>query len=324
MTRLQRRYLRYWGIDAAWLDGTAALVSERRPDVVVAASFDVLPCLAAAAGTTRVWYAADEYARHHLSMLRLGQPGTWRHLFEAAVAGLYERTYSAHVDRAWVVSGEERRALKFVTGIRAVDVVPNGVDAEYFQPGRERQTPRSCTFWGRLDAGPNIQAVTWFCRRVWPAVRREFPDARFAIYGFQPVPEVRSLASDSVSIIADIPDIRPVMRTHEIVVLPFVSGGGIKNKLLEAAALGLPIIASPLACGGLDGSAPIKLARSPAEWVQALRELWTDGERRRRLGADARNWVTATHTWEAAARAALAGLPALAPSPPGFAGGEGG
>ena len=74
LSYLQHRYLRYWGIDPGWLPATAKLVAERRPNVVVAASYDVLPCLAAAIGTTRVWYAADDYARHQLSMLRLTKP----------------------------------------------------------------------------------------------------------------------------------------------------------------------------------------------------------------------------------------------------------
>ena len=67
LSSLQHRYLRYWGSDPGWLRATARIVAQRRPDVVVAAGLDLLPCLAAAVGAARIWYAADEYARHHLT-----------------------------------------------------------------------------------------------------------------------------------------------------------------------------------------------------------------------------------------------------------------
>jgi glycosyltransferase involved in cell wall biosynthesis len=78
-----------------------------------------------------------------------------------------------------------------------------------------------------------------------------------------------------------------------VVVLPFVSGGGIKNKLLEAAA---------------TQTAQMALAKSPAEWARGLSELWADAERRKRCGAAAREWVVEHHSWETAARTAAAGL----------------
>src|SRR5207249_4653287 len=129
------------------------------------------------------------------------------------------------------VSEEERRAMRWVSGVRSVDVLANGVDADFFHSGDHAPQPCSCTFWGRLDAGPNIQAVTWFCRRVWPLVRREVPEARITLYGFNPTDEVLRLAGGGVSVVADVPDIRPEARRHAVAVMPFVSGGGIKNKL---------------------------------------------------------------------------------------------
>jgi glycosyltransferase involved in cell wall biosynthesis len=92
------------------------------------------------------------------------------------------------------------------------------------------------------------------------------------------------------------------------VVLPFVSGGGIKNKLLEAAALGMPVLCSPRAVRGLTAGAAVACARRPREWVLQLLELWADAPTRQRLGAAARAWVVRDHTWGAVARRAAAGL----------------
>ena len=171
--------------------------------------------------------------------------------------------------------------------------------------------PNSCVFWGRLDFGPNIQALEWFCRRVWPAVRQVRPDSTFTIYGFQPSRKVCSLEkAGGVRIVPDLPDLREEIAAHQVVVLPFVSGGGIKNKLLEAAALGKAVLCTARACGGLRGSeeAPLRRARTRAQWVRELMSLWGDADLRRRLGDAARLWVTENHTWEAAARSAAASL----------------
>ena len=275
---------------------------------------NVLPYLAGVNGALRVWYAADEWAWHHLSQVRLLRPSTWSNVKEAAVKGLYERAYAPILDRVWVVTEEDRRAMLWVAGVAGVDVLPNGVDADHFAPRQRPQEPNSCIFWGRLDFGPNIQGLEWFCGRVWPAVRRACPQARFTIYGFQPTPEVRNLAgADGVRVVADLPDLRDEIATRQVVVLPFVSGGGIKNKLLEATAMGKAVVCTPRACGGLrrEAAAPVTQARTVGQWVRALESLWADADVRRRQGEAARRWVLEHHTWSAAALPAAAGLDSM-------------
>src|SRR5262249_27140141 len=148
--------------------------------------------------------------------------------------GLYERVHRRVVDRVWVVSQSDRRAMRWLAGMRSVDVVTLGVDTDFFAPGPETPVPRTAVFWGRLDFGPNVQALQWFCRRVWPLVRRRVPDARFTIVGFRPTDAVLDVTKiDGVSLAADLADLRPTVRRHEVAVLPFVSGRGVKNKLLE-------------------------------------------------------------------------------------------
>jgi glycosyltransferase involved in cell wall biosynthesis len=108
----------------------------------------------------------------------------------------------------------------------------------------------------------------------------------------------------------DVPDLRSVVRQHEVVVLPFVSGGGIKNKLLEAAAMGQAIVCTPKATRGLRAAPPLMVASSASDMSHTILNLWNDAARRRELGESARAWVTEHHTWEAAARQAMGGLAA--------------
>jgi glycosyltransferase involved in cell wall biosynthesis len=187
--------------------------------------------------------------------------------------------------------------------------MPNGVDAEHYRPSAEGDIPASCVFWGRLDFDPNIDALEWFIGRIWPKVVKRTPSARFALFGFNPCPRVKELAkAPGVELHPDLPDLRAEVARRQVVILPFVSGGGIKNKLLEAAAMAMPIVCTRLALSGTKGQPPVQVCRSPAEWAESLAGLWSNPGARQGLGAAARQWVTENHTWEAIAHTAEQGI----------------
>jgi glycosyltransferase involved in cell wall biosynthesis len=312
LSRLQERFRSFYGVSSERIHRLAAAARRLDADAVVAIGLDALPYLAGdLSRQVRVWYAADEWVWHHLSLVRVGDAEALAHLKSAALKGLYERAYAPVVDRAWVVSATEQRAMRWLAGVPHADVVPNGVDGDFFAPREAEPVPRSAVFWGRLDFEPNIQGLEWFCARVWPPIRERVPDARLAIVGFHASKTVKRLATLSgLSLSENVPDIRDEVAGHAVAVLPFVSGGGIKNKLLEAAAMGKAIVSTPRALGGLKGQPPLVTARSPAEWVEAITSLWGDVDRRRALGRAARAWVLEHQTWAAAAGDALAGIEA--------------
>jgi polysaccharide biosynthesis protein PslH len=311
LSKLQEKYRSYWGIEPARVRAVGKAARDWQADAVVVVGLNVLPYLGAVEKSLRVWYAADEWAWHHLSLVRPLRPSTWGNVREALVKGLYERAYAPLLDRVWLVTDADRRAMRLVAGTDRLDVLPNGIDGEHFAPRSSPACDNSCTFWGRLDFGPNVQGLEWFCRRVWPKVRKAAPGARFTVYGFRPIDAVRALTGrDGIELVPDLPDLRDEIARHPVVVLPFVSGGGIKNKLLEAAAMGKAVVCSPRACGGLrlNGSLPLRVARSADDWTRELLSLWANPAERSGLGSAARRWVLEQHTWEAAARTALAGL----------------
>jgi len=170
-TWLQKRFRSFWGVSDTQVTELHHVVKRCKPDAVVIVGLDALPYFPVVSNAVRVWYTADEWVLHHLSQLQLGDANFKGNLWGAAVKGVYERAYSGVVDRAWVVSDADKRAMRWVAGIDAIDVLPNGVDGEYFTPGQEPRRDRTAVFWGRLDFGPNIQALEWFCRKVWPLIR---------------------------------------------------------------------------------------------------------------------------------------------------------
>ena len=315
---LQKKYCSYWGVASERIGQVATLASELSADSVVAVGLDVLPLLAAVENAPAVWYAADEWALHHLSQISPWRPSTLSKLRPALIKGLYERAFASCVDRVWVVSNADRRATRIVMGTRNIDVIPNGVDSHHFSPQSCDEVPNSCVFWGRLDFGPNIDALQYFIRRIWPSVRAAVPDASFSVFGFNPGKAVDQLSrADGVRVMADLPDIRQEICRRQVVVLPFISGAGIKNKLLEAASMGRPIIASNKAMNGVDfgGHHPLLTASRPAQWTELLTKLWSNSHRRRDVGRQAREWVCESHTWRRCADLAMSSIQCSRVSP---------
>ena len=308
-TWLQRKFRSFWGIEDQWVVALRENVRRLKPHAVIVGGLDALPYLVPLEDTIRIWYAADEWVLHHVSQL---QPSlsSWReHLEGAAIKGVYERAHRDVADRVWVVSEGDQRAMRRIAGFRHADLLPNGVDSTFFAPGPEVPEERTCAFWGRLDFGPNIQALEWFCGRVWPIVRARVADARFTVIGFQPTDAVKALVSQpGISLEANLRDLRSTARRHSVAVLPFVSGAGIKNKLLEAAAMGMPIVGTAAAGRGLRGTPPIAIGSTPEKFADEVITLWTDKQLRTRRGTDTRSWVVEHHTWNQTARDAITAI----------------
>jgi glycosyltransferase involved in cell wall biosynthesis len=309
-TWLQRKFRSFFGVSEEQLAALAHAAQCSQADAVIMSGLNVLPYFAAVERATSVWYAADELAWHHLSQLKLGDPSFIANVRAAAVWLVYERAHRRLVDRAWVVSRTERRAMRWLAGIKTVDVVALGIDGAYYTPGEEQVQPYSAVFWGRLDFGPNIQALEWFINEVWPLARQRAPNAQFTVIGFNPSDAVRrTVTAPGVALMPDVPDLRGIARQHAVAVFPFVSGGGTKNKLLEAAALGLPIVCTPTATLGLRGDAmPLRVVTDPASFAGALTTMWSDPDAARTRGRETRAWVLREHTWDATARTALCTL----------------
>jgi sugar transferase (PEP-CTERM/EpsH1 system associated) len=183
-----------------------------------------------------------------------------------------------------------------------VKSVSNGVDFEYFQPeSTAAEVPHSCVFVGALGYRPNIDAMEWFCSSVWPSLRARCSQARLSIVGRRPVPAIQKLADlPGVSVIADVPDVRPYLAGAEIAIAPLRIARGVQNKVLEGFAAGKAVVASPQALEGLDAIVDQHVIQAHDEdsWVAGILRLWDDADERRRLGAAARNYVIERHSWD--------------------------
>jgi sugar transferase (PEP-CTERM/EpsH1 system associated) len=199
-----------------------------------------------------------------------------------------------------VVSRAEAEAFDAFAGEGAATVATNGVDLDYFRP-TTGPTDQACVFVGAMDYLPNVDAAASFAREVWPGIRERFPSAEFRIVGRKPTPAVQELGQvPGVKVVGQVPDVRPHVAAAAVVVAPLRLARGLQNKVLEALAMGKPVVATPAALAALrtEHGRHLLAASTPAEWVGAVGGLFADPRRRRELGAAGRKYVEEHHHWE--------------------------
>ncbi len=220
----------------------------------------------------------------------------------------YEPRAAAWFHRTLITSTHDADALQSLArAVRVspfISVVPNGVDLDYFQfpPGAVR-TPRSVVFSGKMSYAANHDAALYFAREIWPHVRAACPDATLTLAGSGPRADLRALGTSpagGIHVTGHVPDLRPFLARASVAVCPLRIGVGIQNKALEAMAMGLPVVATPLAARALPPDAPgrlLRTAQTPAQFAQAVVDLLGRPDDARQMGQAARRYVETHHNW---------------------------
>lgn len=180
------------------------------------------------------------------------------------------------------------------------DWFPNGVDSSYFSPSEEAYDPETICFVGRMDYYPNQECMFDFCANVWPALRERRPRLKLLIVGADPSPAVIRLGElPGVTVTGSVPDVRPYVRRSALMVAPLNIARGTQNKILESMAMGVPVVTSPAAAGGVDAVAPdhFLVARSHEEQLAAILRVIDDPQERARLARAGRERVLEHHAW---------------------------
>ena len=183
-------------------------------------------------------------------------------------------------------------------GIDNVAEVPNGVDLSYFTRRQNYQATESgidLIFAGGLEWYPNRDAMIFFAKKVWPQLKAKPQAATMTVVGRGSIPLLNNIAAtdSSFKVAGFVPDVRTYLEQASIYVCPIRDGGGTKLKVLDALGMGIPLIAHPIACEGINvrNGEHVIFAETPKQFCDAILSLSADPELKMKLSANGRQLI---------------------------------
>jgi sugar transferase (PEP-CTERM/EpsH1 system associated) len=214
---------------------------------------------------------------------------SWIYTREARTLEAFEREASTRARAVTVVNAREAEALRALAPGAPVTVVPNGVDVDALSTNAPPADEPVVVFTGMMDYEPNVEAVVWFARHVWPQVRQAHADARFVVVGAEPARDVRALAhaDPSITVTGRVDEVQPYLWKAAVAVAPMRMARGVQNKALEALAAGLPVVTTSQVSAGLPEAARpgCVTADAPDEFARAVVGLLAGNSADRRARA---------------------------------------
>jgi polysaccharide biosynthesis protein PslH len=251
-----------------------------------------------------------------LSMLELRRRGVTNNPFlkffswiESKKFAHSEAEASRRFNRIVISSSPDRKAYPVPPGLRnKIDVIPNGVDLQHFRFRQFQPQKNLLVFCAKLDYFPNEDAALYFAQAVWPRLGARHPELRLEIVGSRPPHSVRRLdGKDNIRVISSVPDVRPYLGRASIALCPIRIRAGIQNKMLEAMALGVPLVATSICCEGLRvvPGKHLLVAEDASGFASAIELLLNNVALRQTLIESARGYVERHHNWSDSVSALL-------------------
>lgn len=283
-----------------------AAVDRFGPDVIHLEGSMLAP-LARVGGVPTVLAVHDSRTLRAREFRRLAStPWHWlRARLQEREESAWERAWFPAADTVVVLSEEDRQELVNFVPAERIAVLPNGIDPQHYTFRRAGQAGR-VIFTGNMAWPPNVDAAVRFVKHIFPRVLARSPRAELVLAGATPAPAVRALARHpGVRVTGTVPDLRPSIWSASVYVSPLRAGFGVKNKILEAMALGTPIVASPRSLSGLPYVVPgehLVRADSDEEIADAVVALLGDTEAADAMARAAREVIERRYTWDAIGR----------------------
>lgn len=294
--------------DAGMSEWVAGTMARERPTVAFAYSSPMAQYLldGACAKIRRVIDFVDVDSEKWRAYAAMKQwPMSWVYAREADKLLAFERAVAAQVDASVFVSGDEARLFESLQGGSCANVhaVNNGVDLAYFGAAGEMANPypaeaRVLVFTGAMDYWANVDAVRWFAEAIFPLIQARAPETQFWIVGTRPGPAVRELEKrPQVRVTGAVEDIRPYIAHALGAVAPMRIARGVQNKVLEAMAMGKPVIGTSAAFEGLELDTRYRALQADEAASFAERCLSLLAGAAEPLGRVGREYVSTHHDW---------------------------
>jgi sugar transferase (PEP-CTERM/EpsH1 system associated) len=208
-------------------------------------------------------------------------------------------------DLSLVCSREDQAYLQTERGVKNIEVLPNGVDLTTFSSeGHNYAIDKTILFTGNMDYAPNVDAVQYFVQDIFPLIRQQIPDVQFVIAGQRPVKKVLELASESVTVTGFVKNLQEMYAQASIVVAPLRFGAGTQNKVLEAMAMGVPIVSRNIGFNGLNiqSGEGVILALETVVFAQECVDLLKSASKRATIGKAGKEIIRTRYDWDVVAQ----------------------
>lgn len=204
-------------------------------------------------------------------------------------------------DLSLACSTEDVYYLKHQHGIESLKLLPNGVDLDTFRAGgHDYSHNHTILFTGNMDYAPNVDAVLYFTGEILPLVKKNVPGVKFVIAGQRPVPEVLALAGADIEVTGFIENLSVAYNAASIVVAPLRFGAGTQNKVLEAMAMGVPVVCTEIGFNGLgiQSGEGAFMETNAGDFAARMIQLLEDAALRKRTGEQGVRVMQARFSWD--------------------------
>jgi sugar transferase (PEP-CTERM/EpsH1 system associated) len=240
-------------------------------------------------------------------------PMSWVYAREARMLLNVERRIAQRAHASLLVTDAEVALFRRLApeSVNKVFSVPMGVDVDHYAPRADRESPFGAdelplVFTGVMDYRPNVDAAVWFARDVLPGIALAYPKVRFYVVGMNPAPAVQALAQDPrVVVTGRVPDTRPYLQHARVVVAPLRIVRGVQTKVLEAMAMGRPVVVAAACAEAVDARAGEHLvtATTAQEFTHAVTRLLGERDAAEAMGRAGRVRIAGRYTWPASVAA---------------------
>lgn len=239
-----------------------------------------------------------QYSEQH------GFPMSYVYSREQKLLSQYEKKIVEKFDSClFITQAEIDLFAKTHPGFTNIYAIENGLDRTLFFPPEVKRdvTQPIFLFAGVMDYPPNIDAVMWFVNNAWQNILKQWPDAKFYIAGMNPTDKVQQLANISgIEVTGFVEDIKPYFDQANIFVAPFRIARGVQNKILQAFACGLPVIATSMGAEGIrcNANQDILIADTPDAYLTQIATLMDNRLLYDQLSNNALNTIKNHYSWD--------------------------
>ena len=213
----------------------------------------------------------------------------------------YEFDMYKKADKVLTLTLQGKNELLEIAPNLDISVVPHGVDVEAFSFLPRVEEEHSIVFIGNYLHYPNVDAVLYFHEKIWNKLKTSISDIKFYVVGQAPPPEIIRLSDDaSIVVTGTVDDVVPYLRKGKVFICPVRLGGGFRGKILEAMAVGRPVVSTSLGAEGIPASngENIILADKPDDFVRGILDLMMDQNLYQKVQKNARRLMEDKYAWD--------------------------